>query len=204
MKKAIWMLALIPIAAGTAQIVQTAARVHKLETGIIRLQVRAESDSTADQTAKLLVRDTVLEHAEEWMPLQGGYAESLSALKAALPEIGSAAEETLRCAGFSQTVTADIRQEHFPARTYGDVTLPEGDYQALCIEIGSGEGQNWWCVMYPGLCLPAAGEPASLSTHFDSGTVSLIAEPERYAVRLKCVELWRALMNRLRQRKKTR
>lgn len=199
MKKAIWMLLMIPTAVGILQVMQTEARVEKLENGIIRLHVLAASDSTADQSAKLLVRDTVLAHAAEWMPADGGYNGSLAALQGALPEIQAAAENTLRSAGFSQPVTAAVRQAHFPARCYGDVTLPEGDYQALCIEIGSGEGQNWWCVMYPALCLPAAETESVMASHFDKGVTALTQQPERYEIRLKCVELWRAILCRLRK-----
>lgn len=199
MKKAIWMLLMIPTAVGILQVMQTEARVEKLENGIIRLHVLAASDSTADQSAKLLVRDTVLAHAAEWMPADGGYGGSLAALQGALPDIQAAAENTLRSAGFSQPVTATVRQAHFPSRSYGDVTLPEGDYQALCIEIGSGEGQNWWCVMYPALCLPAAETESVMASHFDKGVTALTRQPERYEIRLKCVELWRAVLCRLRK-----
>ena len=197
MKKAIWMLALLPLSIGTMQLMQTAASVHALETGIIRLHVRAASDSTEDQTAKLTVRDAVLAHAAEWMPAES-YGENLDALRDALPEICAAAEDALRDAGCSQSVTAEIRKEHFPARTYGSVTLPEGDYQALSIALDAGEGQNWWCVMYPGLCMPAAEEQSQLAQHFDRGTLSLTTEPERYVIRLKCVELWRAVWKKIR------
>lgn len=199
MKKAIWMLLMIPLAWGAAEIAETGRCVRNLEEGVIRLHVRADSDSTADQTAKLAVRDAVFAHAEAWMPEGGDYAAQLSALKAALPEIRAAAEDALRGAGVSDAVAADVHAEHFPARQYGEVTLPEGDYQALCIEIGEGAGQNWWCVMYPGLCLPAAEERDTLAAHFDGETVTLAAQPEKYEIRLKCVELWRALTKKLFQ-----
>ena len=198
MKTAAFMLALIPVAAAAVPIAQTETRLEELENGIIRLHIRADSDSTADQTAKLAVRDAVLQFAQERLQQDGDYGSQLAAMTDALPEIGTLAQETLDAAGYSAQVTAEIRREHFPSRSYGDVTLPEGDYRALCIEIGSGEGQNWWCVMYPALCLPAAETKTEISEHFDSGTAALTIQPERFAVRLKCVELWRTVLTKLR------
>ena len=88
-------------------------------------------------------------------------------------------------------MTVSLEQTAFPARTYGDVTLPEGDYQALRVEIGAAAGQNWWCVMYPAMCIPAAAVPAE--EMLDAEAYELAANPEKYEVRLKCVELYRAV-----------
>lgn len=198
MKKSLTMVAILLSAATVLNVCKTAETLDTLEHGVIRLHVRAASDSTADQTAKLLVRDAVLAHTGEFLPEGGDYAESCAALTAHLPEIQSVAAETLAEAGVSQEVAVALREEPFPERSYGSFTLPAGEYRALCIDIGSGEGQNWWCVMYPSLCLPAAQAEDVLTERFDRDVCDLVTQPEKYEIRLKCVDLWRAVMKKLR------
>ena len=198
MKRSLGMTALLLFSVLCINIRETEQNLETLEQGVIRLHVRAASDSLADQTQKLLVRDTVLAQTEEWLPSGGDYAESCAALTDALPAIQLTAEETLRNAGCTEPVTVSFCEEAFPARSYGTVTLPAGNYQALCIEIGSGEGQNWWCVMYPSLCLPAAETEEVLAESFDRDVCDLATQPEKYEIRLKCVDLWRAVVKKLR------
>ncbi len=198
MKKSVGMLTLLLLSAACANVMKTKQTLETLEHGVIRLHVRAASDSLADQTQKLMVRDAILAHADEWMPEQADYDTCCAALTDAMPAILQTAEDTLRAAGCTEPVSATLCEEAFPARSYGNVTLPAGNYQALCIEIGSGEGQNWWCVMYPGLCLPAAEEETVIADSFDSDVYALTTEPARFEVRLKCVELWRAVAGKCR------
>ena len=199
MKKSMGMLALLMLSAACLNVCETAQTLETLEQGVIRLHVRAASDSLADQMQKLLVRDAILAKAGEWLPENGDYDESYAALTEALPEIRQIAADTLRDAGCPEPVTVQLCEEAFPERSYGKVTLPAGNYQALCIEIGSGEGQNWWCVMYPGLCLPAAEEETVIAEQFDEDVYALTTEPACYEIRLKCVELWRAVAGRVKQ-----
>lgn len=191
MKKAIQLFFILLLAFAAVNIGRTGSALQTLEHSVIRLHILANSDSTADQTQKLLVRDALLSQAAAWIPEGADFASGCEALRSHLPEIQQTAEQTLRAAGCGDAVTVSLEQTVFPTRTYGDVTLPEGDYQALRVEIGAAAGQNWWCVMYPAMCIPAAAVPAE--EMLDAEAYELAANPEKYEVRLKCVELYRAV-----------
>ena len=130
-----------------------------------RLHIIANSDSEIDQANKLLVRDAVLAEYSEMLCGKTAEQAALFAdfLKA---EIELTAEKTLLAAGCSGKVKAEVTDMYFDTRTYQDgVTLPAGNYTALRLIIGEGKGQNWWCVMYPPLCIPACmGEQAQKVT----------------------------------------
>lgn len=192
MKKAIQMLMVLAAAVAAVNIQQTGSALSSLEHSVIRLHILANSDATADQTQKLLVRDALLAQSSAWIPADADFASGCEALRARLPEIQATAEQTLRQSGCGDAVTVSLEETAFPARQYGDVTLPEGQYQALRVEIGAAEGQNWWCVMYPALCIPAVSEVDAADV-LDEKAYDLAAHPEEYEVRLKCVELYRAV-----------
>lgn len=123
----------------------------------LRLHIVAHSDTEEDQRQKLLVRDALL---QEYAPLLSR-ADSVEAAEYfagfLLGEMRRTAEKTLREAGSEQPVEVSLTRMEFDTRTYEEgITLPAGEYTALRVVIGSGGGHNWWCVMYPPLCLPAA------------------------------------------------
>lgn len=190
MKQAIAMLLILLLAAAAANLGQTAETLSQIEHSVIRLHILADSDSTADQTAKLLVRDALLQSAGEWIPENADFASGCAALRRQLAAIRETAEQTLRASGCPDAVNVTLEQTEFPARRYGDITLPAGEYQALRVEIGKAEGQNWWCVMYPAMCIPAAEQtPADI---LSDDACNMAMHPEEYEVRLKCVDTARA------------
>lgn len=159
---------------------------------VIRLHVVANSDDPADQAVKLKVRDAVL---EESAPLLEGLSreQGLEALEAALPQIGQAAADTLAENGYSYPVRVSLRDDWFPTKSYTDFALPAGSYTALRVELGEGEGQNWWCVVFPPLCLGSVSETANaaLAGGLDGEELALITgETEGYVVKFKAMELW--------------
>lgn len=125
---------------------------------IIRLHVVAHSDSAQDQSVKLAVRDAVIDRFGSILARVG--ASDFEQAKALLKKHAAAIEETAEaCArrlGFEGTVTAEAREMLLPEKRYGQIVLPAGTYHALRITLGSGQGQNWWCVLYPRLCLALA------------------------------------------------
>lgn len=127
---------------------------------VIRLHVLADSDSEEDQQIKLSVRDAVIEAFGKALAQAG--AQSSNDAYAALLDNQEGIERVARAQalqmGFDGTVTAEVGVLHLPPKTYGSVVLPEGEYRALRITLGSGGGQNWWCVLYPQLCLALAGD----------------------------------------------
>ncbi len=197
MKKLILAICIIMLSAVTAEMVQTAETLKTIEDGILRLHILANSDSEEDQSYKLLVRDALLARAAEWTTTAQSKKTAAKELEARLSIIESIAEETLQAQGCYDAVQAEICEMTFPIRTYDDVTLPAGRYQALRLLIGEGEGQNWWCVMYPSLCIPAVTEAetpsAIMKEYFDESVCDMTMNPKRYRIRLKCVEWFREL-----------
>ena len=130
---------------------QTALQMH-LAQEVLRFHVLANSDSADDQELKLKVRDAVLGYMEEKLPESDGAAETKDWLRSHIDEIEEISRRTVADAGTEYPVSAAVTTCWFPDKTYGDVTFPAGNYEALRIEIGEAKGHNWWCVLYPGLC----------------------------------------------------
>lgn len=127
-----------------------------LEKDIVRLHIIAASDSDYDQRLKLKVRDAVLSSSGELFGKYSSSEEAKERIAACLDSIKETAEKTLRENGCGDSVSCEITQMRFDRREYEDFAVPAGNYTALRITIGEGEGHNWWCVMYPPLCVPCA------------------------------------------------
>jgi len=118
-----------------------------------RLHVIANSDSDEDQAVKMQVRDAVLEATKSGILECESAHEAQEYIEDNLEIIEKTANETLTENGFDYSAKAQVGTFRFPEKTYQDITYPAGDYQALEVTLGSGEGHNWWCVMFPPLCL---------------------------------------------------
>lgn len=120
--------------------------------GILRFHVRANSDSEEDQALKMAVKEDVVTMLRPLLEKCDNVDESKSIIVANLQNIYTAAIHTIVEQGYDYDVKVYVTEEEFPAKTYGDLTFPAGNYQALRIDIGEAKGQNWWCVMFPPLC----------------------------------------------------
>lgn len=127
-----------------------------LEEGLLRLHVVANSDAPEDQAAKLRVKDAVVSMLEETMEAMPTVEEARAYLEAHLPQIEETANRVLKELGSGLEAVVTFARERFPTREYDTFRLPAGVYQALRITIGAGEGHNWWCVLFPSLCVPAS------------------------------------------------
>lgn len=166
-----------------------------LSDKVIRLHVIANSDSAEDQALKLAVRDRIL--AESADLFAAGYTvdEAAAAIAARLPDLERAGAETVQAQGYAYPVTASLEESvWFPTKQYADFALPQGDYTALRLVIGAGGGKNWWCVVFPPLCLGSVTETveeASATGTLTEGDVALMTgETEGYVVKFKAIELW--------------
>jgi stage II sporulation protein R len=119
---------------------------------IIRFHVIANSDLKDDQALKLRVRDKVIEYMQPRLKNSKNIEESRKIIKESDKEIVAIANEVIKENGYNYSVKTTLSDENFPIKTYGNITLPPGKYQAYRIIIGEGKGQNWWCVMFPPLC----------------------------------------------------
>ena len=189
-----WELALMVGVVGALLWSGWAGRAQReLSDSVIRLHVIANSDSERDQTLKLAVRDRVLARAETLHPEGATREEAGAALAAHLDELAAAGQQVVAEAGLDYPVSAQLTRSWFPTKEYGDFALPAGDYTALKVTIGAGEGQNWWCVAFPPLCLGAASETVDQATqagHFSGEQAALITrEDPGYVLEFKSQEL---------------
>lgn len=136
------------------------AQCHSISDDTFRLHILANSDSDADQALKLKVRDRVLRETGELFQSASDKQSAEHAAQAHLQEIADIAYDEVLKNGYHYPVAAQVVRMYFNTRHYEDYTLPSGMYDALRITIGNAEGHNWWCVMYPSICLSAAGEGA--------------------------------------------
>lgn len=131
---------------------------QRLREELIRLHVVAASDSDEDQALKLRVRDAVVESLEDAMADLTDAEQAKAYLQENLPKIENLANQVLQEAGCTDTVQVSLAVEEFATRVYDTFTLPAGLYDSLRIIIGEGEGHNWWCVVFPSLCIPATSD----------------------------------------------
>lgn len=118
----------------------------------LRVHIRANSNSTEDQTVKYKVRDKVVELLTPVVAEAKDKQTAIALIRGKLDEVSAVADAVLRSNGFYYGARASLREEEFPTRVYDDVTLEAGVYDALILELGTGSGDNWWCVVYPPLC----------------------------------------------------
>ena len=127
---------------------------ERLNKELIRLHVVANSDTAEDQNLKLLVRDAVITSLRQALADVQDTQQAKEYLEENLPKLQELANKTLDAAGSTQRAVVTLCREGFPTRQYDTFSLPAGVYEALRITIGEGEGKNWWCVVFPSLCLP--------------------------------------------------
>lgn len=153
-----------------------------LREDILRLHVVANSDSEADQSVKLQVRDAILASLADAMANVADMDQAKDYISTMIPELTERANQVLRQAGFEETAVITLGEEEFPIREYDSFTLPSGVYESLRVTIGQGEGHNWWCVVFPQLCLSATSEEfveaAAMEGMSDSLSGSLTGEYE--------------------------
>lgn len=181
--------------------VWASASQASLADRVVRLHVIANSDSDSDQALKLQVRDAVLAQATPLLAGTGSRQEAENALADHLEELAQAGAEVLAREGCGDPVTVTLSDQWFPTKVYDGFSLPAGNYRALRVVIGEGAGQNWWCVVFPPLCLASVTEEVA-ATAADAGLsdsqVSLITGQDGgYVLKFKVVEWWEELLQKL-------
>jgi len=172
----------------------------RLRRELIRLHVVAASDSGTDQAIKLRVRDAVIESLRDEMKNLKDVDQAKAYLQENLPKIEAVANRVLQNAGCGDTATVQLCVEEFSKRVYDTFSLPAGLYESLRIIIGEGAGKNWWCVVFPELCIPATSEgfeeTASCAGFPDALTAALEGE-EGYEIRFFLLDVLGKLENLL-------
>ncbi len=172
-------------------IISFGASCGEIRQDVLRMHVIANSDSAEDQAVKLKVRDAVLEAGEDLFDgtLTAEGAEQV--LDSDIERLQNAAQNVLTENGFDYGVRVEIGKDYFNTRTYdGEVTLPAGEYEAVRVILGEGKGQNWWCVMFPPMCLPAAEADTEISDVLTQNEEDVVKSNPKYEARFKIVELF--------------
>lgn len=165
---------------------------QRLREELIRLHVVANSNSEADQAVKLQVRDAVMESLRTAMTDISDMAQAKAYLQENLPKIQTIANAALEQAGFDTNAVVTLCKEAFDKRVYDTFTLPAGIYESLRITIGEGEGKNWWCVVFPSLCIPATGdgfEDVAAGAGFPDALNNALTGEDGYEVRFYLLDL---------------
>ena len=164
---------------------------------VVRLHVVANSDSEEDQALKLKVRDAVVATVSPAVEDCKSQSEAISAINAIIPDIESAARRVVAENGYSYAVSVELGEEYYPTKNYESCAFPEGEYVSLRVLIGDSEGQNWWCCLFPPLCLSSAtssdkksNEEAFISVGLTSDQYKLVTESNtpKYKARFKILE----------------
>ncbi len=155
---------------------------------LIRLHILANSDSDADQAIKLKVRDAIL--AAEVFGTADSVTHAEAQSLAAANRAVEVANRVLAEEGVSYRASLRYGKEAYPTRNYGDISLPAGTYRSLRIVLGAGEGQNWWCVLFPPLCQGGAAKDGLTATGLDNGAVRVFDNDKpRYKFKFRLLEL---------------
>jgi stage II sporulation protein R len=159
---------------------------NRLSNDLVRLRVVANSDSARDQQIKREVRDAVLEEIAAWGEAPSSAEEMMQCLQKHRAQLEQTVRRTLTACRSGDAFTIRLDWDYYPTREYGSFSLPAGNYQGLRIFLGEGAGHNWWCVIYPSLCLDAASAEEELS---DEECGLIHQDTTEYAVRFRTAEL---------------
>ena len=166
--------------------VQFSAQCSEISSKVLRLHILANSDSSRDQSLKLMLRDKILENSAELLGSPSSKEEAICTASCNLKKIEKFCNDTLASFGSENKASCRIVSNmYFDTRTYDDNTMPAGFYDALRITIGRGEGKNWWCVLFPPICLSCAVEQKNV---FDKDDEEILNDSEDYEYRFFILE----------------
>ncbi len=179
---------------------------NRIETDLFRLHVLANSDESYDQALKLEVRDELLKQSGELFQTSKSATEAKTIASENLAEFEAVAKEVIAKKGYNYDVTCEVEKVDFDTRVYGEITVPAGEYNALQVKIGEAKGKNWWCVMFPPICLESVSSSTDvLNDAFLDGTltkeeVEIMENPENYEIKLYSVELFEKIKSYLKKK----
>ncbi len=171
------------------------AKCNEIRSNVLRLHIKANSDSASDQELKLHVRDAVLTASENIFSTCNSLEDAYAAAGENIDLLSNVAQNTVYSYGFDYPVSVTLGEAWFETREYENFTLPAGTYDALRINIGQAEGKNWWCVMFPALCVPSA--TVTPQNSFSENSEKIVTEPDKYEVRFKTVEVFEKIKYKL-------
>lgn len=176
------------------------ASAGTVKEDVVRLHILANSNSEADQKVKLKVRDALLKTNASILSDKVTKENAKEHFEKSKDTLLKTAEETLKENGFDYNVKITLQEEYFETRAYGNLTFPAGQYTALKVVLGESKGKNWWCVMFPPLCIPATDGLETNENTADYLTQSgekIVNSGEKYIIKFKFLEIYEEFRNKL-------
>ena len=168
---------------------------ESISQDVFRLHILANSDSDEDQSLKLKVRDKILTKSESLFINCKNLNDVINVSKNNIDYFEKLANECIKENGYNYETKVYVDKEYFNTREYEKITLPSGVYNALKIEIGEAKGHNWWCVMFPAICLPAVSDD-EINSILNEDEIELINNNNKYEIRFKIVEIYEKIKSK--------
>ncbi len=170
------------------------AACEELRNNVLRLHIIANSDSAEDQELKLKIRDEILKKSGDIFDNANNIEDAILIADKRTKEFCDIANRVIKENGFSYQATVFIGDSYFETREYDSFTLPAGVYKSLIIKVGKSQGKNWWCVIFPEICLPAAMK-GDLTDTVSEDSAEIAKKPQKYIMRFKAVEIYEEIKN---------
>lgn len=183
---------LIALSLTTLAALWAQGRQSSISERLVRFHVIAVSDDEYEQQLKLRVRDAVLEYISPKLEGAESSSQAREILAAELDNI----RETAQAVSEGRDVTVTLTRENYPTKSYEGFTLPAGEYDSLRVILGEGQGHNWWCIVFPPVCLSAA-QADTVEEQLGEEDFRLISEDGGYELRFRALELWGELVEKL-------
>lgn len=174
------------------------AACDDLRTNVLRLHIIANSDSDEDQALKLKIRDRILQTSSDVFDGNMSLEEAIAAAQNSLADFKETADSVISENGYDYSTQVSVADNYFNTREYDDFTLPAGTYKSLIVRVGAAKGKNWWCVIFPAVCVPAAGK-CDLSDSTTKESAEIAENPQRYVMKFKTVEIYEDIKNFFKQ-----
>ncbi len=165
------------------------AQCVELRQSVLRLHIVANSDESHDQNLKLAVRDQILKNSTEIFKDCNTVEDAIVAANINIENINQIANSVIEQNGFDYKAKVSVGNRYFETREYDDFTLPAGTYKSLIVDLGAAEGKNWWCVVFPCVCVPLSKE-ASLSDSVSQSAAQTAHNAQNYQIKFKTIEIY--------------
>ncbi len=168
---------------------------RSISDSVLRVHILANSDSVEDQELKLKVRDALLKTGNDLFADVHSKEDAMSKVSNNLDLFAEIAYQTLRKEGYDYPVSAQVANVCFDTRHYDDITMPGGFYDALQIKIGKAQGKNWWCVMYPSLCIGTATDTDNLENKLTDDQYNIVSSKDKFVFKFRIVEIFNSVVD---------
>lgn len=161
----------------------------ELRDGVLRLHIIANSDTKEDQELKLAVRDEILKNSTDIFKNCNTVEDAILTADSKIDDINEIANNVLKQNGFDYDARVSVGDKYFDTREYDDFTLPAGTYKSLVVDLGDAKGKNWWCVVFPCVCVPSASD-SKLSDSVSAESANTAENAPKYKIKFKSMEIY--------------